>query len=151
MLNSGGNSNPSCMSVLVLVIQLAPNSKKKKSSSKAQLICFLFGWLIPSEGARTAAASTPMIPRARLSCLMRRAAHAVESKAVSPRAHALVWAALRGCFHILNAPHINNRPLKTSLSHAQLKLNRRVGRQRQPVFFLPCERQISTHRGACIN
>jgi hypothetical protein len=28
-----------------------------------------------------------------------------------------------------------NRPLKTILSYAKLKLNRRVGRQRQPIFF----------------
>jgi hypothetical protein len=37
--------------------------------------------------------------------------------------------------HFLNAPHINNRPLKTSPSYAKSKLNRRVGRQRQPIFF----------------
>jgi hypothetical protein len=65
------------------------------------------------------------------------------------------WAAgfgRRG-FHFFNAPHINNRPLKPILSYAKLKLNRRVGRQRQPFYFvLPCGRQaISTHRGACIN
>jgi hypothetical protein len=42
----------------------------------------------------------------------------------------------------LIVPHINNRPLKPSLSYAKLKLNRQVGRQRQPLFFLPCERQI---------
>jgi hypothetical protein len=38
----------------------------------------------------------------------------------------------RGDFHFLNAPRINNRPLKTILSYAKLKLNRPVGRQRQP-------------------
>jgi hypothetical protein len=32
----------------------------------------------------------------------------------------------RGHFHFLNVPHINNRPLKTVLSYAKLKLNRRV-------------------------
>jgi hypothetical protein len=41
----------------------------------------------------------------------------------------------RGALHFLNVPHINNRPLKTSLSYAKRKLNRRVGRQRQPFFF----------------
>jgi hypothetical protein len=32
----------------------------------------------------------------------------------------------RGDFHFLNVPHINNRPLKTILSYAKLKLNRRT-------------------------
>jgi hypothetical protein len=54
-------------------------------------------------------------------------------------------------FHFFNVPHINNRPLKIILSYAKLKLNRRVGRQRQPKKNSPCERQISTHRDACIN
>jgi hypothetical protein len=45
-------------------------------------------------------------------------------------------AATRSALHFLYVPHINNRPLKTILSYAKLKLNRRVGRQRQPkVFF----------------
>jgi hypothetical protein len=38
----------------------------------------------------------------------------------------------RSGFRFFNVPHINNRPLKTNLSHAKLKLNRCVGRQRQP-------------------
>jgi hypothetical protein len=66
----------------------------------------------------------------------------------------LVFAAAfvrRRGLDFLNAPHINNRQLKTSPSYAKLKLNRRVGRQRQPIYFLPCERRISAHRGACIN
>jgi hypothetical protein len=41
----------------------------------------------------------------------------------------------RGDVHFFNAPHINNRPLKSSLPYAKLKLNRRVGRWRKPVFI----------------
>jgi hypothetical protein len=37
-------------------------------------------------------------------------------------------------FYFPSVPHINNRPLKTVLSHAKLKLNRRVGRWRKPVL-----------------
>jgi hypothetical protein len=33
-------------------------------------------------------------------------------------------------FYILNVPHINNRPLKTGLSYAKLKMARRVERLR---------------------
>jgi hypothetical protein len=43
----------------------------------------------------------------------------------------------RGGLYFLNVPHIciNNRPLKTSLSYAKLKLNRRIGRWRKPVLI----------------
>jgi hypothetical protein len=58
-----------------------------------------------------------------------------------PRAAQYQHQQISGYFHFFNAPHLNNRPLKTSLAYAKLKLNRRVGRQRQPVFILPCERQ----------
>jgi hypothetical protein len=37
--------------------------------------------------------------------------------------------ASRSGFRFFYVPHINNRPLKASLSYAKLKLNRRVGRQ----------------------
>jgi hypothetical protein len=47
----------------------------------------------------------------------------------------LLLAASSGYFHFLNVPHINNRPSKPILSYAKLKLNRRVGRQRQPILF----------------
>jgi hypothetical protein len=42
---------------------------------------------------------------------------------------------LRSALYFLNAPHINNRPLKSSLSYPKLKLNSRVGRWRKPVLI----------------
>jgi hypothetical protein len=55
----------------------------RTGNSVQNLLFFFFWWrgLIHSKGARTAAASTP-IGRAALPAPMRRAAHAVESKAV---------------------------------------------------------------------
>jgi hypothetical protein len=53
--------------------------------------------------------------------------------------------ALRGDFHFLSVPHINNRPLKTVLSYAKSKIYHRVGRWRKPVLcfnFQMAGRQI---------
>jgi hypothetical protein len=41
----------------------------------------------------------------------------------------------RGALYFLNVPHINNRPLKTSLSYAKWKLNPRVGHDSGSQFF----------------
>jgi hypothetical protein len=65
-------------------------------------------------------------------------------------AHRRRAGAVVGRLHLLNVPHINNRPLKTSLSYAKLKLSRRVAWTTAAAnFFLTS--QISTRRGACID
>jgi hypothetical protein len=45
------------------------------------------------------------------------------------------YISLRRDFHFFYMPHINNRPLKTILSHAKLKMARQVGRWRKPVLI----------------
>jgi hypothetical protein len=60
---------------------------------------------------------------------------------------------ISGYFHFLNVPHIpyKQQAVENQSIICQMKTQPASWTTAAANFFLPCERQISTHRDACIN
>jgi hypothetical protein len=118
--SASSSSNGQCS--LVLVLAAYPLGPPRLAACALPLLFALccggwrWRWRPEAEGQRPEISPRPVAPVA---------------PAATPATRNGVYS---GSLHFFNAPHINNRPLKTSLSYTKLKLSRRVGRWRKPVL-----------------